>query len=114
MDAPRTDHSPAVIDRYQAAHDLHDTPAALATFAPEAVVLDDGHTYAGHEQIHRWLEGASKEYTFTRTLLGTEQLDADRWVVRNRIEGNFPGGVVDLAYRFTIEDDQIVHLEIAP
>jgi hypothetical protein len=35
-------------------------------------------------------------------------------LARNRLEGNFPGGVVDLTYRFTVHNDQIVHLEIAP
>lgn len=30
------------------------------------------------------------------------------------LEGNFPGGVADLAYRFTLRHGLIEHLEIAP
>jgi hypothetical protein len=34
--------------------------------------------------------------------------------VRNRLEGNFPGGVVDLRYEFTLSIDRISALTIAP
>ena len=30
------------------------------------------------------------------------------------LEGDFPGGVVDLRYRYTLDADRIVHLTIAP
>ena len=36
---------PEVIGRYFGAHDRRDTDAALATFAADAVVIDDGHEY---------------------------------------------------------------------
>ena len=32
----------------------------------------------------------------------------------NRLEGDFPGGTVDLSYRFHLNDDRITHLDIAP
>ena len=32
----------------------------------------------------------------------------------NRLEGDFPGGVVDLDYRFTVDGDRIAELVIAP
>jgi hypothetical protein len=32
----------------------------------------------------------------------------------NHLEGNFPGGVVDLRYRFVVVDDLISELVIAP
>jgi hypothetical protein len=35
-------------------------------------------------------------------------------VAVNHLEGNFPGGVVDLAYRFTMDGDLIAQLVIAP
>jgi hypothetical protein len=43
-----------------------------------------------------------------------EKFDDTRYVVSNRIEGDFPGGVVDVIYRFTLADDLITRLEIAP
>jgi hypothetical protein len=35
-------------------------------------------------------------------------------VAVNHLEGSFPGGVVDLAYRFTMDGDLIAELVIAP
>ena len=32
----------------------------------------------------------------------------------NHLEGDFPGGVVDLRYKFTLTDDLISELVIAP
>jgi hypothetical protein len=34
--------------------------------------------------------------------------------VTNHLEGDFPGGVVDLRYRFLLADNLIADLEIAP
>jgi hypothetical protein len=34
--------------------------------------------------------------------------------VTNRLEGNFPGGQVDLSYEFDFLDGLITHLVIAP
>jgi len=103
-----------VIARYQSAHDRRDTDAALATFAPDAVVTDDGNTYRGHTAIRDWLARASVEFTYTRTLTNASSLDTSTWLVTNHLEGDFPGGVVDLRYRFVLEDGFIVELEIAP
>ena len=105
---------PPVIARYQAAHDRRDTESAIDGFAPDATVLDDGQTYVGTDAIRSWLDHAASEYTFTRTLTGAEDLGDGHWIVRNRLEGDFPGAVVDLAYRFTLHGDLIAHLDIAP
>ena len=113
MSGPPTE-VPAVITAYQAAHDQHDVDAALATFATDAVVHDEDHDWMGVQQIRQWLVKTSTEYTFTRTLLGAEHTAADSWVLRHRLQGNFPGGVVDLSYRFTLAGGHIARLEISP
>jgi hypothetical protein len=41
-------------------------------------------------------------------------LGDDRYVVFTTLTGNFPGGSVDLANRFTVRDGLIAQLEIAP
>ena len=105
---------PDVIQDYQAAHDRRDTDLALAAFTADATVLDDGSEHHGPAEIRRWLAGAASEYTFTRTLLGAEPLDEGRWLVRNHIEGDFPGGEVDLRYEFALTDGLISRLVIAP
>jgi ketosteroid isomerase-like protein len=103
-----------VIRRYLAAHDRRDTDAALATFTPDATVVDDGHEYVGSDEIRHWLANASTEFTYTRTFVDAEVVDADTWLVTNRLEGNFPGNVVDLRYRFALTGDLISQLVIAP
>jgi hypothetical protein len=90
------------------AHDL------LSAFAPDAVVIDEENTYTGHDEIHRWRETAASEYTYTVEVSHVEKLDDTHYVVTNHLEGDFPGGVVDLIYRFTLKDDLIASLEIAP
>lgn len=90
------------------AHDL------LSAFATDAVVTDNGNSYAGHDEIHRWRTAESSEYTYTVEVSHVEMFDDSRYVVTNHLEGDFPGGVVDIIYRFTLADGLITRLEIAP
>ena len=80
------------------AHDL------LAAFATDATVVDNEHSYTGHDEIHRWREAESSKYTYTVMATHVEKFDDTRYVVTNRLEGDFPGGVVDVIYRFTLAD----------
>jgi ketosteroid isomerase-like protein len=105
---------PAVVLRYQDAHDRRDADGALATFTPDALVTDDGHTYSGHAEIREWLSRASVEFTYTRTLIDVAQVDDNAWLVTNHLEGDFPGGVVDLRYRFVVSGELLSKLDIAP
>ena len=105
---------PDVIQRYQDAHDAHDVEGALATFTAEAVVHDDGSSWRTTNEIRQWLVKTNTEFTYTRTLIGAEQVSDGLWEVRNRLEGNFPGNVVDLRYRFELDEDHIASLAIAP
>ena len=105
---------PPLIERYQVAHDRHDIDATLATFTEDAVVHDQDEAWAGTDRIRQWLAKTSTEYTYTRSLLGAGPTGTASWLVRNRLEGNFPGGVVDLRYEFTLHGDHISGLTIAP
>jgi hypothetical protein len=64
--------------------------------------------------IRHWLARASTEFTYTRTLLDGKAVDSNSWLITNRLEGNFPGGIVDLRYQFVLKDDLIAELVIAP
>jgi hypothetical protein len=90
------------------AHDL------LAAFAPDATVIDNEKTYTGHDEIHHWREAESTQYTYTVMATHVEKFDDTHYVVTNRLEGDFPGGVVDVIYRFTVAEGLITSLEIAP
>jgi ketosteroid isomerase-like protein len=105
---------PEVVRRYQDAHDRRDTETALRTFADDATVHDDGQDYQGHDEIRAWLSTASTKWTYTRTLVSAQAVDANTWLVVNHLEGDFPGGVVDLRYRFELSSDRICSLSIVP
>jgi hypothetical protein len=105
---------PAVIQQYQDAHDRHDIDAALATFTATATVIDEDRVWTGTDEIKTWLAETSSKYAFTRTLLGAHADGEQSWLVRHRLEGNFPGNVVDLRYRFSLDGDRIASLRIAP
>lgn len=105
---------PDVIASYQNAHDRRDTRAALASFGPDATVIDEGAAYVGTERILWWLTNAASEYTYTRTLTATEDLGDGAYIVHNHLSGDFPGGEADLRYRFQLRDGLIHHVEIAP
>ncbi|MFI8185172.1 nuclear transport factor 2 family protein [Actinacidiphila glaucinigra] len=103
---------PEVITRYLAAHRVRDTATAVSAFTADAVVTDEGATRHGAAAIGEWLETAAGEYTYTTELTGAERADAHHYVAVQHLEGDFPGGTVDLRYRFTLRDDLIARLVI--
>ena len=88
----------AYFDRMEGDH--KSTVAEL--FAPDAVVSDDGSTYRGREEIVGWLTGQASEFTTTSTRLSADRTDRTVVVV-TRVEGNFPGGRVDLRNVCTLD-----------
>jgi hypothetical protein len=105
---------PGAITRYLKAHRVHDTATAVTAFTGDATVIDDGKTYEGIGEIERWLGRAATEFTYTTELTGAQQTDATRYVATHHLEGNFPGGTVDLRYRFTLRGDLVERLVIEP
>ena len=100
------------IRTYLDARTADDHETALRTFSPTAVVTDQGETFRGTDDVDRFLREAGSEYTYTTEERGAEQVDDAHWVVQLRLEGDFPGGVADLSYRFTLVDDLITELSI--
>jgi ketosteroid isomerase-like protein len=105
---------PTTIRTFLAAHSARDRDAALATFTPTAVVVDDGHTFEGSDEIAAFLSDAGAEFSYTNELVGAERTDEAHWVTVHRLEGDFPGGVAELRYRFTLAGGLIAALVIAP
>ena len=105
---------PDVITTYLKAHQARDVDVAVGCCAPGASVTDEGHTHRGRDEIRAWLARAASEYTYTMEMTGAERVDADRYDVVHHLEGNFPGGQVDLHFRFTLHDGAITQLVIEP
>ncbi len=107
-------HLPATIRAYLAAHAAGEANAAIRAFAPTAEVVDDGRTYRGAGEVLDFLRHAGAEFTYTTEVLGAERVDDENWIAVIRLEGDFPGGVAVLRYRFAVADDLIASLVIAP
>jgi hypothetical protein len=110
---------PPVIDRYLRAHasdadGKRDTATAVTAFTADATVRDDGLTYQGIDSVHTWLDAAASEFSWTSEPIDQERIDDNTYVVVNHVTGDFPGGVVDLDYRFGLRDGLIEDLTIAP
>ncbi|WP_019144269.1 nuclear transport factor 2 family protein [Aeromicrobium massiliense] len=104
---------PVTIRAFLAAHVAREADAAIRAFTPDAVVTDDGRTFRGTEEVLDFLRRGGGEFTYTSEVVGAERGDG-HWVAVVHLEGDFPGGVVDLRYRFVLADDLVAQLVIAP
>jgi hypothetical protein len=103
--------SPVVL-RYLAAADSGDIAALADCFALDGTVLDEGHLYRGRDQIIGWRKAIAGAWTYTSTVTGSESISEHEHRVQVRVEGNFPGAVAELTYRFSIRDGLIGDLTI--
>jgi hypothetical protein len=103
---------PEVITSYLEAHQVRDLDRAIERYTADASVTDEGRTYNGPDEIRAWLSRSASEFTYTIEMTGATKLCDDRYDVRHHLEGNFPGGTVDLHFRFTLRDGSIARLVI--
>ena len=105
---------PDVIAHYFDVTAERDSDAIVALFADDATVIDEGTTRRGLEEIRAWRNGTATAYTYTTELFSSDEIGTGRYLVAGRLTGNFPGGTADLEWEFTIADDHITRLVIAP
>lgn len=105
---------PSVITAYLIAHQARDLDSAVAHYTADAEVTDEGHRYHGPGEIRSWLAHSASEYTYTITLIAAYRVDDDHFDAVHHLEGDFPGGVVDLHFRFALRDGRISQLVIEP
>jgi ketosteroid isomerase-like protein len=105
---------PDTITGYLTSRYAGDLDVAVGYYADDATVIDEGNTYVGAEAIRGWLAALSGAYTFTAEVTGASRIAEDHYAVVQHLEGNFPGGVVDLRFDFTVRDGRISQLIIEP
>ena len=109
---------PAVVSNYLAASDRDDIDAIVACFTEDAVVLDEDRHWVGAAAIRQWRENVASAFEYTVAIIRSEALGevdgAQRYDVYTHLEGDFPGGKVDLTNRFTLRGGLIMGLEIVP
>ncbi|WP_418648302.1 nuclear transport factor 2 family protein [Thauera butanivorans] len=80
-------------------------------FAPDAVVVDEGRTYRGHDAIQSWQREAQKKFQYTVEPVSISR-DGYRLTVTAQVAGNFPGSPARLDHVFVLAGDRIASLEI--
>ena len=83
-------------------------------FSDDATVVDEGQTRRGRDAIRAWRAEVASKYTYTTEVRAISNPEPGRYVVDGRITGDFPGGVADLSWDFTVAEDRIRRLVIAP
>jgi hypothetical protein len=122
MDTTDRDHEvtiplselPDSITGYLVAHRARDLDAAMRHYTADAAVTDEGYTYVGHNEIRAWLARSASEYTYTIELISAARTGEEHFDAVHHLEGDFPGGVADLHFRFTLRDGLISRLTIEP
>ncbi|HEU0311645.1 MAG TPA: nuclear transport factor 2 family protein [Sphingomicrobium sp.] len=95
------------LERYFAAQNAHDAEAMVTCFALDAEVRDEGHEYAGREEILQWKKDTIAKYGISIEPLSlTDEGDTTRVVAR--VAGNFPGSPAELSYDFRLGDDGLI------
>lgn len=107
------DALPDTIKTFMTALDAREVDQVLATLTTDAVVTDEGHDYKGHDSIGTWVATEAAEYTYTTAFTGATITGAGVDVGQH-LEGDFPGGVADLHYRFTLDGTVISGVVIEP
>lgn len=102
---------PKPLPEYFAAANTTDADRIAACFAEEASVHDENRDFVGRAEIRQWAVDARRKYSFQSEPFSLEG-EVDRPVVTAHVTGNFPGGSVDLGYRFVIVDGAIASLSI--
>jgi ketosteroid isomerase-like protein len=111
---PMHDDVPPIVMRYFALDANDDVEAIVALFTEDATVTDEGETRRGIDAIRAWRAGPAAEYEYTTTIMGSEDRGDRQFRVTARLIGNFPGGTADLNFDFTVANDHIRALTIAP
>jgi hypothetical protein len=102
---------PKPIALYVAAENSGDTNLFDQCFAQNAVVRDENETHKGLAEIKKWKTETKTKYQHTIDPLRIAEMNG-KFIVTNRLIGNFPGSPIELDFVFTIQGEKMVSLEI--
>jgi len=102
---------PRPIALYVSAENSGDTTLFDECFAADAIVRDESETHKGLSAIKEWKTETKRKYRHMVEPLRIAEQNG-KFVLTNRLTGNFPGSPIELDFVFTIQGDKIVSLEI--
>ena len=104
---------PAAVHGFADGWQAREADKVEALFTDEAVVSDEGRTHRGRDEIRTWIDESINLFTTTLTFLRAREVDG-MVGASYRLEGDVPGGLVELEYQFHLDaDGRIVHLDFA-
>jgi len=104
-------HLPFPIQTYFDADKGGDSDALIHVFTPDAVVMDEGRSHAGHRAINAWWRDVKTRYRHVIEPLEVAR-SGDFAKVRAKVTGQFPGSPAMLTFAFRLKGDRIAGLEI--
>ena len=104
---------PGPVTTYLAAEKGKDTELLSQCFHEDAVVRDEGREYRGVAAIEAWHREVNTKFRYVVEPLAAST-NGPAVVVRARVTGDFPGSPVEQRFNFTVSENRIVSLEVAP
>jgi ketosteroid isomerase-like protein len=98
---------PQAVEQFISATNAHDADALYAVFAPGAVVVDDGATFATEDELRGLIKN---QIVGVKVVLTPISYDDDRLVASG--DGEFPGAPLTFAFTFTTKGNLITHLSV--
>lgn len=95
------------VENFIAANNAHDVDGLMTTLAADAVISDDGKTYADDAGIRAWI---GSHLIDPKIVITPMSFDGNRMVASS--SGDFPGSPQSFAFKFDIEGDLIKGLSI--
>jgi len=102
---------PALIDTYIKAQNVYDADAALACFAENATVLDEGETLKGKTAIREWMEKTKQKYSPQLRPITIKET-TEETIITTEVSGTFDGSPINLDYHFKVRNNLIEDLRV--
>ncbi len=104
---------PEPIEKYIRNSEIKALDEAVAAFAPDATVVDEGEdtTAVGREAIHAWMADYTSKYETTVEVKDVVEKNGEV-VVTVLVSGDFPGNRAEFVYRCALRDGLIERLVV--
>lgn len=104
---------PPPIQDYIDADGRNDGAAVIASFAPDAVVKDEGQTYVGSIAIGTWWR--TSKFAYKHSIEPFEIIEmSDVIEPLAKVIGQFPGSPATITFAFELGSSRITALEVNP
>jgi len=99
------ENMPETLKRLLEAQKNFDSKAYASNFSPDAIVVDEGETYKGQEQIQAWNSATSAKY---QTVYKPLDYDSENNILTVEVSGTFPGSPIILHQQYQFDQDDLI------